>query len=120
MAAAAYRAVASRDAAALREVAELAAALPSSRERRLETNVQGDAFAKAIDTGWPNAAMAFLRAEAGEPIPLPIAVGAAAAGEGLELEATLVAFLTSFVANLAGWPGTIGRPRCRPCGDVDD
>jgi urease accessory protein len=100
IAAAAYRAVASRDAAALREVAELATALPPSRERRLETNVQGDAFAKAIDTGWPSAAIEFLRAEAGEPIPLPVAVGAAAAGEGLDLEATLAAYLTSFAANL--------------------
>jgi urease accessory protein len=100
IAAAAYRAVEARDADGLREIMAFALALPPSRERRLETIVQGDAFARAVETGWPNAGIAFLRKEADGPIPLPVAIGAAAAGDALDLESTLAACLTGFSANL--------------------
>jgi urease accessory protein len=96
--AAAYRA-ARGDKAGLEEVAELALALQPSRERRLESTVQGEAFLKAVETGWPTAAVAFLRGPGAGPVALPVAVGASAAGAGMSLEASLVAFLTGFCAN---------------------
>ena len=54
--AAAYRAAAADDRAALMEVLELADALQPSRERRLEATAQGAAFAKAIGDTWPTPA----------------------------------------------------------------
>jgi urease accessory protein len=97
--AAAYRA-AGGDEAELKEVAELALALQPSRERRLESTVQGEAFLRAVETGWPNAAVAVLRGLGAEPVALPVAVGASAAGAGMSLDGSLAAFLTGFCANL--------------------
>lgn len=94
--AAAYRAA---DATALREVAELAAALAPSRERRLEGAVQGEAFLRAVETGWPGAARSCLAAWDG-PVMLPVVVGVAAADSGLGLRGVLPAFLTGFAASL--------------------
>jgi len=76
------------------EVAELAEAMAGSRERHMETMLQGVAFAAAI-SAW-----------AGEPektemrIAYPVAVGQAAAQHGLELEDTLAAYLHAFASNL--------------------
>jgi len=98
--AAAYRAAAAGDGAGLREVAELAVALQPSRERHLESTVQGEAFLKAVETGWPNEAVAFLRGLGEQPVALPVAVGTSAAGAGISLDASLAAFLTGLCANL--------------------
>ena len=100
LAAAAYRASAAGDGAGLDGVATLATALQPSRERRLESLVQGEAFLKAVETGWPDAALAAFRKGREGAIPLPVAVGVAAATEHLPLESTLLAFLTGFAANL--------------------
>ncbi|MDQ0396259.1 urease accessory protein UreF [Labrys monachus] len=95
-----YRAALSGDEAAMADLAELALALQPSRERRLETGVQGDAFLKAVETGWPNEAAARLRQAWPGACALPIAVGTAGAGAALPLEALLSAFLSGFAANL--------------------
>lgn len=98
--AAAFRASREGDEAALTAVAELAAALQPSRERLVETNVQGGAFLKAVEAGWPNEAAGPLRRLGDRPIALPVAAGAAAAGAGLALDTTLAAFLTGLATNL--------------------
>src|SRR5262249_54864428 len=48
-----HRAIVANDEAALRAVAELAAALVPSRERFLETTAQGRAFLDATRAAWP-------------------------------------------------------------------
>ena len=53
----AHRAIAGGDDAALREVAELAAAFAPSKERHLETTAQGRAFLEATRAAWPCAAL---------------------------------------------------------------
>jgi len=67
------------DAEALAEVVELAAALPSSRERWLETTAQGRAFLDAA-AAWPTPVLGLL---AGRPIAYPVAVGAVSAAHGV-------------------------------------
>jgi urease accessory protein len=94
----AYRGAADPD--ALETVAELALALATSAERRLETVTQGDAFAIAIGKSWPCAAMERLRAAWPGSVAYPVAVGVAAAGHGIPLEDALEAFALGFVANL--------------------
>ena len=95
-----YRAARAKDGAALAELAELALALQPSKERRLETSVQGDAFLKAVETGWPNEAVSRLRAASPGPCALPVAAGTASAGANLPLAASLSAFLSAFAASL--------------------
>jgi urease accessory protein len=95
-----YRAARAKDGAALAELAELALALQPSKERRLETSVQGDAFLKAVGTGWPNEAVSRLHAASPGPCALPVAAGTASAGANLPLAASLSAFLCAFAASL--------------------
>ena len=95
----AWRALAVGDMAALEQVAELAAALAPSAERRLETMAQGTAFLAATLAAWPKPELAALAAE-GREVAYPIAVGAAAAAHGLPLVETAQAFAQAFAANL--------------------
>ena len=53
----AHRAIAQKDDALLREVAELAAAFAPSKERFLETTAQGQAFLATAREAWPCAAL---------------------------------------------------------------
>ena len=78
----------------------LALALSPSRERHLETAMQGRSFAAAIGDSWPCAAVVALRQRTGTDIAYPVAVGAAAAGHGIPLDAVVAAYLHGFVANL--------------------
>jgi urease accessory protein len=80
------------DAAALAELADLCLALTPARERHDETSITGDAFASAA-RAWPSPVYALLP----QPCPYPIAVGAIACAHGIELSATLIAFLTATV-----------------------
>lgn len=98
--AAACRATAAGDGAALREVAELAAALQPTGERRLEATAQGNAFVAAISAAWGGAGVDFLKTAWAGDIAYPVAVGAAAAGAGIPLPATCQAFLLAFIGNL--------------------
>ena len=95
----AHRAIADKDAPALRAVAELAAALVPSKERFLETTTQGRAFLDATRAAWPCAALGELDAAWDGPVALPVAVGVACAGHGIDCEAALHAFLHALAAN---------------------
>jgi urease accessory protein len=96
----AYRAAASSDDPALKDVAELAAAFAPSRERFLETTAQGRAFIDATLAAWPCATLSRLMATWDRPITYPVAVGIAAAGHAIPLEGALTALLHAVAANL--------------------
>jgi urease accessory protein len=95
----AHRAVEANDDAALRAVAELAAAFVPSKERLLETTAQGRAFLDATRAAWPCPAIARLEAAWSGPLALPIAVGVACAGHRIACEPALHGFLHALVAN---------------------
>ena len=95
----AHEAIAANDDAALRAVAELAAALVSSKERFLETTAQGRAFLETTQAAWPTPALACLEAVWSGPIALPVAAGAACAGHGIARETSVRAFLQALTAN---------------------
>lgn len=75
--------------------AELAAAMCGSRERHMETTLQGSAFvdAMAVWSGEPSTGGA-------GAIAYPVAVGAAAARHAVRLDDALVAYLHAFASNL--------------------
>jgi urease accessory protein len=95
----AHRAVAAADDAALRAVAELAAAFVPSKERFLETTAQGRAFLEATGAAWPCPALTRFVAAWSGPAALPVAVGVACAGHGIACDAALPAFLHALTAN---------------------
>jgi urease accessory protein len=95
----AYRAIAAQDDAALRAVAELAAAFVPSKERFLETTAQGRAFIDATRAAWPCPALTRFAAACRGPVALPVAVGVACAGHGIACESALHAFLHALTAN---------------------
>ena len=72
------------------DVADLAAALSGSAERLLETEAQGQAFARIVSATHAPVA----------PAPLPVVVGRAARAANLPLAETLLAFVQSFAATL--------------------
>jgi len=77
------------------DVAELAAAMSGSRERHMETTLQGGAFIDAM------AAWSGELSTGGEgAIAYPVAVGVAAARHGIGLEDALTAYLHAFASNL--------------------
>lgn len=92
-----------------REVAELAEALAGSRERHMETMLQGSAFLKAA-AAWPTPVLQRLR----DDVAYPVAVGAIAAAHGIGLEAALTAYLHAFASNLIQ-----GAVRLVPLGQSD-
>ncbi|MBT9291094.1 urease accessory protein UreF [Hyphomicrobiaceae bacterium 22] len=103
--AAAWRAAAGGDVAALADVVELAAALQPTRERRLEASQQGAAFVKAVTDAWPHDAMAALvaalQARFGTvPWTYAVAVATASAAHGIALADALPATLQAFAANV--------------------
>ena len=96
----AHRAATDGDDAAVRAVAELAAAFAPSKERFLETTAQGRAFVEATRAAWPCASLNRLVQAWDGPIALPIAVGTACAGHAIVLAPALAAFLHALAANL--------------------
>jgi urease accessory protein len=86
----AYRA--SGDRKALNAIAELAAALSPSRERRSETLDQGTSFAAAAAPWDPP--------ELPRRVAYPVAVGALAARHGVDEDATTAGYIQAFTANL--------------------
>jgi urease accessory protein len=108
----AYRAAQGNDLERLGDVAQLAVALASSAERRLETVTTGNAFLIAAQKSWPCAALDLLAAAQDEAVPYPVAVGAACAGHAVPLDEALPAYALAFVANLvsaAGGHGVVGQ-----------
>ena len=94
----AHRLTIAGDDAALRALAELAAALASSKERHLETTAQGRAFLDTTRAAWPCGAVEHLA-----PLPdvaLPVAVGVACAGHTIPPEPALSAYLHAQAATL--------------------
>jgi urease accessory protein len=112
--AAAHRAVAGKNDHALFEVAELAAALSPSKERKLETLKQGDAFLLAIRNAWPCAAVDRFAKIWPHETAFPVAVGVASAGHNIPLSVTLEAFLLAFTTNLVS-----AAVRLVPLGQTD-
>ncbi|ESY71838.1 urease accessory protein UreF [Mesorhizobium sp. M0051] len=84
-----------RGAGDLDEIAALAEALASSRERYIETMLQGAAFLKAA-AAWPNPVLQRLPAECA----YCVTVGAIAGGNSIALWDALSAFLQTFFSNL--------------------
>ena len=95
----AHRAITASDNAALRAVAELAAAFVPSKERFLETTAQGRAFLEATRAAWPCPAIERLEEAWHGPVALPVAVGVTSAGHGIALAPALHAFLHALTAN---------------------
>jgi urease accessory protein len=95
----AHRTIAAKDGAALRAVAELAAAFVPSKERLLETTAQGRAFVDATRAAWPCEALDGLESVWQGPVALPIAVGVTCAGHCIPCEPALRAFLQALTAN---------------------
>lgn len=83
------------DATRLREVADLAAALAGSAERRLEISRQGGAFLAAA-SAWPGSVPDVFGGE----VAYSVAVGSVAASNGVGLAETLAAFLHAAVSQL--------------------
>jgi urease accessory protein len=78
-----------------RGIADLAEAMAGSRERHMETMLQGGAFLAAA-AAWPHPMLP----EPDRDIPYPVAVGLAARAHGVPLELALTAYLHAFAANL--------------------
>ncbi len=82
---------------ALADVAELAQASATTRERRSETLAQGDAFAIAARV-WGAPLLDALEG----PVPYPVAVGALARAHAVPEDDATTALLHAFSANLVG------------------
>ena len=96
----AHRAVARRDAKAVGAIAELAAALPGSKERFLETISQGQAFLQITRSAWPSPALDRLLAAWDGPLAYPVVVAAACAGHRVAVAPSLQALLHAAASNL--------------------
>ena len=89
----AHRAASARDEAALREIAELAAAFVPSRERQLETTTQGRAFIEIARSAWACDGLDGMVAACGGAIVYPVAVGLVSAAHAIPLAPAMHAFL---------------------------
>jgi urease accessory protein len=98
--ASAWRASRAGEDARLALIAELAVALQTSAERRLEAVGQGQAFVAAIRASWPCTAVERLKTAWHGEVVYPVAVGVAAAGHGIALGSTLNAYALAFASNL--------------------
>jgi urease accessory protein len=95
----AYRASAAHDEAALREVAELAAAFVPSRERQLETSSQGRAFIDIARSAWHCDGLDQIIAQCDGAIVYPVAIGLVSAAHDLPLAPTMHAFFHALTSN---------------------
>ena len=95
----AHRAAASRDDAALLEIAELACAFVPSRERHLETSAQGRAFIDIARAAWSCDGLDLMIAGCDGAIVYPVAVGLVSAAHAIPLAPTMHAFLHALTSN---------------------
>jgi urease accessory protein len=95
----AHRAASLRDDAALRDIAELAAALVPSRERQLETSAQGRAFIDIARAAWNGDGLEAMISGCGGVIVYPVAVGLVSAAHAIPLASTMHGFLHALVSN---------------------
>jgi urease accessory protein len=94
-----HRATTNADDAALREIAELAAAFAPTRERHLETTNLGRAFVDVTNAAWPCAALTKLQKLWNGPVAYPVAVGVACAGHDIPLASATHVFVTALATN---------------------
>jgi urease accessory protein len=94
-----HRAASGKDEAALREIAELAAAFVPSRERQLETTTQGRAFIEISRSAWTCDGLDGLVTSCGGVIVYPVAVGLVSAAHAIPLAPAMHAFLHALVSN---------------------
>jgi urease accessory protein len=110
----AHRAAQAGDREAVLELCDLALALQTTAERRLEVTAQGGAF-RRIGRAVANCpALAMLDDLADEDVPYPIACACLMAGHGAPLAASLTAYLHGVVGNLAS-----AAQRLVPLGQTD-
>jgi urease accessory protein len=95
----AHRAAASGDQAALRELAELAAAFVPSRERQLEASAQGRAFIDIARSAWNCDGLDRMVGGCDGAIVYPVAVGIVSAAHGIALAPTIHAFFHAVTSN---------------------
>ena len=95
----AHRAASLRDAGALRDIAELAAAFVPSRERQLETSAQGRAFVDIARAAWNCDGLGQLIASCDGAIVYPVAVGVVSAAHAIPLAPAMHAFLHALASN---------------------
>ena len=95
----AHRAVEAGDDAALRDIAELAAAFVPSRERQLETTAQGRAFIEIARSAWNCDGQDRMIAACDGVIVYPVAVGLVSAAHNIPLAPVMHAFLHAVVSN---------------------
>ncbi|HEX5778949.1 MAG TPA: urease accessory protein UreF, partial [Xanthobacteraceae bacterium] len=112
--AATHRAAEAKDDAALLDAAELASVLSPSKERKLETLKQGDAFLLAVKNAWPCEAVDCFAKIWPHETAFPVAVGAAGAGHKIALDSVLEAYLLAAVTNLVS-----AAVRLIPLGQTD-
>lgn len=96
----AYQAAQDDDETALKTLSELVAAMQPGVERRLETLVQGQAFATAIKSAWSNNRFERLSGCCNPDLPYPVAFGLTCACHDIPLAETLRAYGLAFVSNL--------------------
>ena len=96
--AAAFRAA--QEGGSVADIAELAVALASSSERRLETLQQGAAFLSATRAAWPCDALERAANDVGVNTAYPVCFAAAAATHGMNLRPALDGYLAAFASNL--------------------
>jgi urease accessory protein len=95
----AHRAAASRDGGALRDIAELSAALVPSRERQLESSAQGRAFIEIARAAWNCDGLDAMIASCEGAIVYPVAVGLVSSAHAIPLAPTMHGFLHALASN---------------------
>jgi urease accessory protein len=95
----AHRTASSRDDAALRDIAELAAAFVPSRERQLETSAQGRAFIDIARAAWNCDGLDRIISHCGGTIVYPVAVGLVSAAHAIALAPALHGFFHAMTSN---------------------
>ncbi|WP_374651197.1 urease accessory protein UreF [Dongia sp.] len=98
---AAHRATIRGNDGQLRDIADQAAALRGTAELAQESIAQGQAFLKAVGSGWPEyAASPSAQVLAGVALAYSVAVGALCAVASIAEDTALEAYLAAFAANL--------------------
>jgi urease accessory protein len=95
----AHRATEADDEAALRDIAELAAAFVPSRERQLETSAQGRAFIEIARAAWTCDPLERALARCDGVLVYPVAVGVVSAAHDIPLAPTLHGYLHALASN---------------------
>jgi urease accessory protein len=110
----AHRATERGDAPALLEIAELATALQTTAERRLESVAQGAAFRRIARSAAAAPQLAWLDPLPDEDLAYPVAVGCLTAAHAAPRSLALTAYLHGTVGNLAS-----AAQRLVPLGQTD-